>query len=162
MKRVFAILALSLSATASAADAVTPCDLKVFPTDPDPTGTNVRSAPGSDAKVLGAIASEDSELIVTGSLGKWLRISHAQGVDGTTFFDGEGWVFANLTGVMARTATKLHASPDASSPVVGTMGTEDIGNVQTCRGQWLQVQTKKAKGWMAPGSHCGNPVTTCV
>jgi SH3-like domain-containing protein len=63
---------------------------------------------------------------------------------------------------MARTATKLHASPDASSPVVGTMSTEDIGNVQACRGQWLQVQTKKAKGWMAPGSHCGNPVTTCV
>ncbi len=165
MKRLLAILTLCLSASAAianAADAVTACDLEVFPVDPDPKGSNVRSGPGAENKVLGVIASEDSELEVTGSAGKWLRIRHAEGVDGTVFFDGEGWVFAALTGVTARTATKLHASPDPASAVVGSMGADEQGTVQACSGKWVQVQTKKAKGWMAPNAHCGNPVTTCV
>ena len=162
MKHLLAILALCLSATACAADAVTACDIEVFPIDPDPKGSNVRSGPGAESKVTGVIASQDSELEVTGSAGKWLRIRHAEGVDGTTFFDGEGWVFAALTGVTARSATKLHASPDPASPVVGSMGADEQGTVQACSGKWVQVQTRKGKGWMAPNTHCGNPVTTCV
>ena len=162
MKRLLATLVLSLSASAHAADAVTPCDMHVFPIDPDPKGSNVRSGPGAENRVLGVIASDDSELEVTGSLGKWLRISHAEGVDGTVFFNGEGWVFAALTGVTARNATRLHASPDPASPVVGSMAADEQGTVQACKGDWVQVQTKKAKGWMAPATHCGNPVTTCV
>ena len=162
MKSLLAILALSLSASACAADAVTACDLKVFPIDPDPKGTNVRSGPGSDKPVAGVIPAGDSELVVTGSQGQWLRISHAESVDGTSLFDGVGWVFASLTGVTARSATKLHATPDPASPVVGSMKMEESATVQACSGKWLQVQTRKAKGWMAPDTHCGNPVTTCV
>jgi SH3-like domain-containing protein len=162
MKRLLAILAVICSASASAADAVTACDVKVFPIDPDPKGSNIRSGPGSDNKVLGLIPSGDSELFVTGSTGKWLRISHAEDVGGTSLFDGEGWVFAALTGVTARSAIKLHASPDPTSPVLGSMGADEQGTVQACKGSWVQVQAKKAKGWMAPNTHCGNPVTTCV
>jgi SH3-like domain-containing protein len=162
MKRLLFILALGLSASACAADAVTACDINVFPVDPDPKGSNVRSGPGAENRVLGVIASQDAELEVTGSAGKWLRIRHAEGVDGTSFFDGEGWVFAALTGVTARVATKLYAAPDATSSVVGSMGAEESGTAQACRGHWVQVQTKKARGWMAPNTHCGNPVTTCV
>lgn len=162
MKRLLAVLALSLSASAHAADAVAACDIRVFPIDPDPKGTNVRSGPAADSRVAGVIASQDSELDVTGSQGKWLRISRAEGVDGTSFFAGEGWVFAALTGVTARSSTKLHASPDPASPVVGSMAADEQGAVQACKGGWVQVQTKKIKGWMAPNTHCGNPVTTCV
>lgn len=162
MKRLFAILVLSLSASACAADAIIACDIRVFPIDPDPKGTNVRSGPTADSRVAGVIASQDSELDVTGSSGKWLRISHAEGVDGTSFFSGEGWVFAGLMGVNSRSATKLHASPDPASPVVGSMAADEQGVVQACKGNWVQVQSKKIKGWMAPGTHCGNPVTTCV
>jgi SH3-like domain-containing protein len=162
MKRLFAILALGLCASASAADAVTVCDIKVFPIDPDPKGSNIRSGPAGDTKVLGVIASDESELMVTGSMGKWLRINRAEGMDGTAFFEGEGWVFAALTGITARSATKLHASPDPASPVVGSMAADEQGTMQACSGKWVQVQTKKAKGWLAPYTHCGNPVTTCV
>ena len=165
MKHLFAIAALCLCASARAAEpvpGVTACDLTVFPIDPDPKGSNVRSSPGADGRVLGVIASQDAEITVTGALGKWLRISNAEGMEGTSFFDGVGWVFSALTGVTARSATKLHASPDPASPVVGTMGADEQGAVQACSGKWVQVQIKKAKGWMAPGTHCGNPVTTCV
>ena len=129
MKRLLAVLALSLSASAHAADAVAACDIRVFPIDPDPKGTNVRSGPAADSRVAGVIASQDSELDVTGSQGKWLRISRAEGVDGTSFFAGEGWVFAALTGVTARSSTKLHASPDPASPVVGSMAAAEQGAV---------------------------------
>lgn len=162
MKRLLTILALSLCAPARAADPVIACDIKVFQIDPDPKGSNIRSGPGSENKVVGVVPMGDNELVVTGSEGKWLRIRHGENVEGTSFFDGEGWVFAGLTGVTARAVTKLHASPDGASPVVGSLAPDTQATVQACSGQWVQVQAGKVKGWMAPNTHCGNPVTTCV
>lgn len=157
----FAIVGSLEAQNAYAGDAVTPCDIKVFSVDTDPKGTNVRSGPGAEHGVLALIADQDSEMEVTGISGKWLRIRHAEGVGGKVFFKGEGWVFAGLMGVTARSKTVLHATPDVNGAVVGSMVADDSGVVSSCSGQWVQVQAKNIKGWMAPNTHCGNPVTTC-
>lgn len=149
-------------ASATASDSVVACDFNVFPIDRDPKGTNVRSGPGPEYRVIATISDQDSEIAVTGIYGKWLRVRHAESVEGKVFLDGEGWLFATLTGVMARRAIKLHETPDANSAVVGTMLADNQGTVLSCAGQWVQVQAGKIKGWMAPQTHCGNPVTTCV
>jgi len=157
-----AALSLILAVPAAAGDAIVACDFNVFPIDRDPKGTNVRSGPGPENRVLATIGDQDSEIAVTGVSGKWLRIHHAESVEGKVFLDGEGWLFASLMGVTSRRAIKLHAAPDADSAVVGSMAADNQGTVLSCTGKWVQVQAGQIKGWMAPETHCGNPVTTCV
>jgi len=159
---IAAVLSLTPAAPAMAGDAVAACDFNVFPIDRDPKGTNVRSGPGPENRVIATISDQDSEIAVSGIAGKWLRIRHAESVDGKVFLDGEGWLFASLTGVTARSAIKLHAAPDGRSAVVGSMAADSQGTVLSCTGKWVQVQAGQVKGWMAPQTHCGNPVTTCV
>jgi SH3-like domain-containing protein len=159
---IAAALLLFPVAPATASDSVVACDFNAFPIDRDPKGSNVRSGPGPENRVIATISDQDSEIAVTGVAGKWLRIRHAESVDGKVFLDGEGWLFAALTGVTARSAIKLHATPDGKSAVVGSMPADSQGTVLSCTGKWVQVQAGQVKGWMAPETHCGNPVTTCT
>ncbi len=159
---IAAALLLMSAAPAMASDGVVACDFNVFPIDRDPKGTNVRNGPGPENRIIATIGDQDSEIAVTGISGKWLRVQHAESVEGKVFLDGEGWLYASLMGVTARRAIKLHAAPDAKSAVVGSMSADNQGTVLSCAGKWIQVQAGQLKGWMAPETHCGNPVTTCV
>lgn len=137
------------------------CRITVFPLAGLPKGLNVRSGPGTEYPVIKNIDDSDVEVDVAGSSGKWLRIRRATAVDLTVKFKGDGWVFAPLMGVSANRSVPLHVAPDKASASVSTIKADDGGNVQSCAGEWVQVQFENRKGWMEPGSHCGNPVTTC-
>jgi SH3-like domain-containing protein len=137
------------------------CNIKVFSRDPDPKGTNVRAGPGAEHRVVGVIADSDSQMEVTGASGKWLRIRSAEGVDGKSYFKGEGWVSAGLMAVTARYKVKLHSGPDKTSATIAILNMEEQVTMQSCKGKWIQVRWKEVIGWMEPGSYCGNPVTTC-
>jgi SH3-like domain-containing protein len=149
-------------AAAQTLSEVPACHVSVYAKDPDPKGMNVRKGPGSGHAALAVITDSDTKFEVTGASGTWLRISQAAGADGTLYFKGEGWVFAALTGVRAIHAGNLSASPTKSKSTTGKMAADEEGTVQSCEGEWVQVQIKKNKGWLAPGNHCGNPVSTCV
>lgn len=138
------------------------CRLAVFVNDPDPSGLNLRGAAGSESRIVATIVDGDAMLDVTGSSGKWLRIERVRGADGTVHFEGEAWVFGPLTGVRAKRTLRLLAAPRQTSPVVASMPAEQTGAVQECDAMWVRVLHGKAGGWMAPGAHCGNSVTTCV
>ena len=138
------------------------CRLAVFVNDPDPAGLNLRSAAGTESRVVATIVDRDAMLDVTGSFGKWLRVERVRGVDGTVQFEGEAWVFGPLTGVRANRTLHLLDAPQQTSPVVARMPAEQTGVVQACDAMWVRVRHGKAGGWMAPGAYCGNSVTTCV
>jgi SH3-like domain-containing protein len=138
------------------------CRLTVFANDPDPAGLNLRSAAGTGSQVVATIVDSDAMLDVTGSRGKWLRVERVRGADGTVQFEGEAWVFGPLTGVRANRTLDLLAAPQKTSPAVARMPAEQTGVVEACDAMWVRVRHGKAGGWMAPGAHCGNSVTTCV
>ncbi|MFZ6710119.1 SH3 domain-containing protein [Undibacterium sp. TC9W] len=149
------------SNVAHAEPEVTACKLKVFSIDPDTKGNNIRSGPGSEHKVIATIKDSDSQMEITGSAGKWLRVRQVSGVASEVYFKGEGWVYAPLTGINAKASVSLRASPMAQSAMTGKIPAEAGASVQSCHGEWLEIQYQSAKGWMPPGSYCGNPVTTC-
>ncbi len=159
--RLLLMIGALYSNVAHAESEVTACKLKVFSIDPDTRGSNIRSGPGSEHKVLTTIKDSDSQMEITGSAGKWLRVRQVSGLSGEVYFKGEGWVFAPLTGINARTNVSLRASPTAQSAMTGKIPAEAGASVQSCNGEWLEIQYKNTKGWMSPGSYCGNPVTTC-
>jgi len=138
------------------------CRLEVFVNDPDPSGLNIRSAPGTKGRIVASIVDGDAMIEVTGSSGNWLRVQLVRGVDGTVHYKGQAWVFGPLTGVRAERTVVLRAAPQKTSPVVATMPAEQIGEVQACDARWVRVRNGRSAGWMAPGAHCGNSVTGCV
>ncbi|MFZ6658999.1 hypothetical protein [Undibacterium sp. TJN19] len=150
-----------MTANVDAAPETVACKLKVFPMDPDPKGSNIRNGPGSENKVLTVIKDSDSEIEVIGSAGKWLQVRQVTGVNGTVYFKGEGWMYAPLTGINAKAKTGLHASADKQSAIAGQIPADAGATVQSCSGEWLEIQYKNLKAWMPPHSYCGNPVTTC-
>lgn len=150
---------LPQSAAAQTAPQVQACRVDVYASDPDPKGLNVRKGPGPEHAVAAVIADGDARFQVTGASGKWLRIRQASGPDGTVYFKGEGWVFASLTAVRAIKTQAGSAGP--GTPTLTILADEEAP-VQSCEGQRVQVQIKKSTLWLAPGNHCGNPVTGCV
>lgn len=138
------------------------CHLAVFVNDRDPAGLNLRRGPGTDSEIVATIVDADAMLDVTGSSGKWLRVERVRGADGTVQFKGDAWVFGPLTAVRAKRALALQVTPQLTSPVVTIMPAEDFGAVQECDAMWVRVRHGKSDGWMPPGAHCGNSVTTCV
>ena len=138
------------------------CAATVYVNDPDPKGTNIRSAPTSKSNIVSTITDSDSELDITGSSGDWLRVRQIRSADGTATYKGEGWVFASLVAVRARGRAVLHATPETSGTVVVKLRDEEQLSVVSCRGDWLRVRYKTQTGWIAKNERCGNPVTTCV
>jgi SH3-like domain-containing protein len=122
---------------------------------------NVRTGPGKEFKAMTALKDETAGVLVTGVSGLWLRISGADNVEGKTLFGGTGWVYGPLIGISARNKTRLLAEPRRGGALVGTIPADEGGVVTSCRGEWVQIEYKKIKGWIEPGSYCGSPVTTC-
>ena len=143
-------------------ESVRGCRVTVFVNDPDPGGLNLRRAPDAESQIVTAIADGDAMLDVIGSSGKWLRVARVRGADGKVQFEGEAWAFAPLTAVRADRAVGLYAAPRQPGPVITTMPADAVGVIQACDAKWVRVRYGKSDGWMAPGSHCGNSVTTCV
>ena len=143
------------------------CEGSVYTVDPDPKGTNVRSAPQKKSPVLIVIPNDPEATVVelSASSEDWVLIHSAQGIASGFRFQGEGWVHAPLLAVRAvhRTGRKvpLYSKPDTGSSVIEIYAGETEARLAGCMGRWMQVRIGKQKGWLAPGDYCGNPVTTC-
>jgi SH3-like domain-containing protein len=162
----FAILAGGIftakGAFAQEAAEVVACRIAVYPTDPDPKGTNLRAGPGTKHKTVTVIKDSDSRMEITGAVGNWLRVRKVTEGYGGVLFSGEAWVFGPLTSVRARTQSFMYQSAAKTSDTVGRIGKEEEGTLQSCSGGWAKIEYKKIKGWLEPNAHCGNAMTTCV
>ena len=138
--------------------------------DKDKNGTNVRAAPSSNAKMVKVFPfpKEDGEQVIVNTIGYdngWLKIRHAETVDGTQLLDKAAWISAKMVKASVETKNSkpatLYAAPTRSSRKVGTIPNDtliDIGGFD-CFG--FKVTYKGRTGWLSSEDTCGNPVTTC-
>ncbi len=159
-----ALLALAASAHAAERQA---CDVTVDITDPDPKGTNVRTAPGG-AAIASLTATGDGwiEAHITAQLGDWYEIDGATSIDpggeDKTVFHGKGYLHKSVVGVsgMQNGGVIYKDHDSASAPVDPAAAGDQEVKLLGCWGQFLKVQVKKGTGWTT--QVCTNMVTTCA
>ena len=143
------------------------CEGSAYIIDPDPKGTNVRSAPGRESSVLYVIPYdfEGTEVEVSAFSDGWVLIRSADGPTTDFHSKRQGWIHVSL---LATTAVHpsgrkvpLYSSSDKRSPVIEMIAGEKEAKLEGCIGGWRHVKIGKQRGWLAPGDSCGNPVTTC-
>ncbi len=158
---------LAGSQNQSTSQAISPCDIAAYVIDRDPNGLNVRAGAGKTYKTIGNLPNGQVDGIVvhiTGFQGDWARIDKAveEGGDNErTFFEGDGWVYAPLLGVEGMRTRLFKEQTEKSNVVILIPAGDDGVRVRGCRGKWMYVEYKKAKGWAAPGTLCANSLTTC-
>jgi hypothetical protein len=183
------LLGLGLSATQAMAAPIetagaTQCEVAGFSIDPDPKGTNIRSAPRADAPVIGHLAprvrvtpveTTGVTFKVLGSKDGWLLIRDAYPstdftLDPANAGDGRGWVSGRLVGTTL-VAVNLRTAPRRDAPVVanfGGAGTSPesvvVSTVHGCRGKYVEVtgsplNGKTVRGWSY--GPCSLQLTSC-
>jgi len=183
------LLGLGLASTQAAAapletTGATQCEVSGFSIDPDPKGTNVRSAPRADAPIVGHLAprvrvtpveTTGVTFKILGSKDGWLLIRDGSPPDGFTLDpanaeDGRGWVSGRLVGttlaaISLRTAPRWDASVVASFAMPGSSPVSVVvSTVHGCRGKYAEVtgtpiNGKTVRGWSY--SPCSSQLTTC-
>ncbi len=160
------------------------CATRGYAIDPDPKGTNLRSAPRADAPVIGHLAPKRQiapgtyvgiEFDIVGSKDGWLLIRNGDPAEDFTLHpanraDGRGWVSGNLVGTTLsqrpfRTAALRDAPlvPEMAGRVWGA-DSAVVSAVHACNGKYVEVTAtpsggKPQRGWsFAP---CSNQLTTC-
>ena len=130
------LLGLGLATTQAAAAPLetaggTQCDVSGFSIDPDPKGTNVRSAPRANAPVIGRLAPRTritpDEIVgvtfdIVASKDGWLLIRNGNPakdfvLDAASAEDGRGWVSGRLVGTTLGAAA-LRTAPRRDAPLV--------------------------------------------
>ena len=165
----FLLLALALAVNGQKENA---CDLAAFVSDPS-SGVNVRSEPGTGAKILKTVPKDEDKTLfsIIGSKGDWVKVNYANDSKNKTVFKGVGWIHAPLLSVTEkRNKYKVFKSPDLKSKRI------DIGllghflPIESCSGEWVKVSLPvtgtgvgdiKVFGWMPAGTYCGNPWIEC-
>ena len=157
------------------------CDFYGYTDDPDPTGTNVRSGPGTDNPVLTVLPQSidadgfTPQFHIIGFDNGWFEIEDVNtgdydGIGAQKLFAGPGWISASLvyfdiedqylTGAPSPDAAKtidLIAEPWAAKSVF-------LEKVHACQGRFVDVTLTNRAGLSARGwasDVCGNQATTC-
>jgi hypothetical protein len=160
------------------------CEASGFSIDPDPKGTNLRSAPRANAPVVGRLAPRTRitpvEVVgvtfdIVASKDKWLLIRNGNPekdfmLDPANAADGRGWVSGKLVGTTLgaaalRTAPKRDAPfvVDLSGPGLSPESTA-VSAIHGCQGRYVEVTAaplngKTVRGWSwAP---CSLQLTPC-
>jgi hypothetical protein len=162
----------------------TQCEVSGFSIDPDPKGTNVRSAPRANAPVIGHLAprvrvtpveTTGVTFKILGSRDGWLLIrdgspSESFTLDPANAEDGRGWVSGKLVGTTLA-AVSLRTAPRWDAPVVANFSMPSsspvsvaVSTVHGCRGKYVEVTGTPLKGKTVRGwsySPCSSQLTTC-
>jgi hypothetical protein len=146
-----------------------PCDMSAYVTDPDPKGTNIRSAPNGEATVVKTMPNaSDTVVKIKGYSGGWFEISRAEmvGDEARVVFEGRGWVHSSLLGLEVGNngygPPALYAAPNKQSRVLKRLRPdEDSVKLLACKEGWAKVQSGGQTGWLAREGQCANPLTTC-
>jgi hypothetical protein len=183
------LLGLGLGATQAAAvpietAGITRCEVSGFSIDPDPKGTNVRSAPRANAPVIGHLAprvritpveTTGVRFKILGSKDGWLLIGDGSPpsdvtLDPANAEDGRGWVSGRLVGTTLA-AVSLRAAPRWDAPVVANFAMPAsspdsvvVSTVHGCLGKYVEVtgtptNGKTVRGWSYGA--CSSELTTC-
>lgn len=183
------LLGFALSATQAAAAPLetagsTRCQVSGFSINPDLKGTNVRSAPRSDAPIIGHLAprvrvtpveTTGVTFKILGSKDGWLLIRDGEPpgsftLDPANTADGRGWVSGRLVGTTLA-AVHLRTAPRWDASVVADFGGPGsspesvvVSTVHGCRGKYVEVtgtplSGKTVRGWSY--GPCSAQLTSC-
>ena len=174
-----------IAATAQSLDTAgaTSCEVRGWAQDPDPKGTNVRSAPRANAPIIGHVAPmvritrdeiTGTEFDIVAFKDGWLLIQNGSDgglkLDAAHEADGRGWISARLVGAQLR-AVALRSSPRRDAPKIAHLMGDSWGPdsvkvsaVHGCQGAYLEVTAtpiggKPARGWSY--KPCASQLTTC-
>jgi SH3-like domain-containing protein len=145
------------------------CSVSAFVADPDPAGLNVRSGPGSNFSVIDTLPTDGPvEVTITEAAGGWMKLDVAWSMQQQEL-EQPGWVYAPLLGVTTKDGSAtdaalvpLFSTPnDSDTNVKARVPKFSEASLLSCAGDWLQVQTEEAAGWLAAADQCSSPVTTC-
>ena len=145
------------------------CSVTAFVADTDPAGLNVRSGPGSNFDAIDALpTNEPVEVSIVGATDGWFLINEAYR-QAQQELEQPGWVYAPLLGVTTTSLNisdpdapaTLYEAPDGFSNVNAAVPKFTEVTLLSCSGNWLQVQSDTANGWLAVGEQCSNPTSTC-
>lgn len=156
-------LATSANSSASSQRA---CSINAYVIDKDPQGLNVRSGPSSNGKIIGKLPTNTAGVFVnvTASQGDWVQLTKAESPEKIQF-QGTGWVYASLLGTSTRgygsQGVSVFSSPNTQSSAIGRIPPDTSVKLLGCDRSWALVEYQQLKGWIAPESQCGNPLTTC-
>jgi hypothetical protein len=183
------LLGLGLASTQAAAAPIetagaTHCEVSGFSIDPDPKGTNVRSAPRADAPIIGHLAprvrvtpveTTGVTFKILGSRDGWLLIrdgspSESFTLDPANAEDGRGWVSGKLVGTTLA-AVSLRTAPRWDAPVVANFAMPNsspdsvvVSIVHGCQGKYVEITGTPIGGDAVRGwsyGACSSQLTTC-
>jgi len=187
-----AVLAVGCPAMAQPLETngATSCEVRAFAIDPDPKGSNVRSAPRPNAPIVGHLKpltriERDTlvgvEFDIVGSRDGWLLIRNGRPEGGLTLDaaharDGRGWISGKLAATTLalpplrseprRDAPEVaHLMGDGSGPD-GSWGPYSVAitTVHGCQGGYIDVTVTPPKGKPVRGwsyKPCAAQLTTC-
>lgn len=162
----------------------TSCQVRAFAIDRDPKGSNLRSAPRTDAPIIGHVPPlsnigqntwTGAEFEIIGSKDGWLLVHNGE-QDGDLKFDaahagdGRGWLSARLVGTTLRVAA-FRSAPRRDATLVARMAGDNWGPdsvtvsaVHACQGDYIEVTTapiggRPMRGWSF--KPCSSQLTTC-
>jgi SH3-like domain-containing protein len=141
------------------------CQFSAYVNDRGPKGLNVRSAPGSNQRVITKLPRKDAIFVdIIACEGEWVQISKAESNDKVEF-QGKGWVYAPLLGTSTRgygtNGVFLYASASINSKKLTRIPADMAVKLLGGDGAWVLVEYKNMRGWLAPEDQCPNPLTTC-
>lgn len=142
------------------------CSINAYVIDKDPQGLNVRSGPSSNGKIIDKLPTNTPGVFVdvTASQGDWMQLTKAESPEKVEF-QGTGWVYASLLGTSTRgygsDGVSVFSNPDTQSSAIGRIPPDTSVKLLGCDRTWAFVEYQALKGWIAPESQCGNPLTTC-
>ncbi len=165
-------------------EGVTSCTINAFAIDPDPKGSNIRSAPRADAPVIGHLPPRvhlspvdivGAEFEIIGSKDGWLLIQNAEAtvdeqLNTLHAFEGPGWLSGRLVGVTLGSAN-LRAQPRRDAAIIARLANAKEGwgadsyrvsGIHACAGDFVDVTTawpRKLRGWS--WKPCSSQLTTC-
>lgn len=152
--------------TNNATSSQRPCSINAYVIDKDPQGLNVRSGPSSNDKIIGKLPTNTAGVFVnvTASQGDWMQLTKAESPEKVEF-QGTGWVYASLLGTSTRgygsPGVSVFSNPNSQSSTIGRIPPDTSVKLLGCDRTWALVEYQSLKGWIAPESQCGNPLTTC-
>lgn len=149
------------------------CSIEAYIIDADPNGTNVRSQPNANSKILAKLKrkpNSDSDFITVYVIGYskgWVKIARAEDIDGEGLFDDIGWVSTKMIATGTKGADGNYNKPAPlyaqanSKKKIGTIPSESEVQIAGFQCGWVKVNYKGKIGWIRTNNICGNPVTTC-
>lgn len=173
MKKIFisVVVILSLGLPATFAQKVPDrCVQNAWVKDNDPSGTNVRSAPSINGKIVEVIAPADedtgeSTIEIVGFQNGWLKIRLFKTVGDEVKDYGTGWISAKKVDFSVETndnkPATLYAQPTRSSRKVGSIPIYADFTIAGYDCFGMKITYKGKTGWISRDDTCGNPLTTC-